>query len=59
MINDHLGDAYWRAGRRSEARVQWQRALTLKPDEEIIGPLNEKLSRGLPTAETPKRPDGG
>ena len=59
VINDHLGDAYWRAGRRGEAKVQWQRALTLNPEPDIVGPLNEKLSRGLPTAETPKRPDGG
>ena len=22
-INDHLGDAYWRTGRKLEARFQW------------------------------------
>lgn len=26
-INDHLGDAYWRAGRRLEARYAWRAAL--------------------------------
>ena len=31
-LNDHLGDIYWRLGRRIEARFQWQRALTFEPD---------------------------
>ncbi len=25
-INEHLGDAYWAAGRRSEARFLWKAA---------------------------------
>ncbi|MGE0723347.1 MAG: tetratricopeptide repeat protein [Alphaproteobacteria bacterium] len=59
VINDHLGDAYWRAGRRAEARVQWQRALTLNPEADTVGPLNDKLARGLPAKDEAKRPDGG
>src|SRR3546814_5076831 len=31
-INNHLGDAYWKAGRRDEAQFQWRRVLTLNPD---------------------------
>jgi nucleoid-associated protein YgaU len=27
VINDHLGDAYWAAGRKLEARFQWNHAL--------------------------------
>jgi predicted negative regulator of RcsB-dependent stress response len=32
VINDHLGDAYWAAGRQQEARFQWSRALGLEPE---------------------------
>ena len=48
VINDHLGDAYWRVGRKHEARFQWERALHLEPEEEgMIGKIEEKLSSGL------------
>ena len=30
VISDHLGDAYWMAGRKNEARFQWQHTLTMK-----------------------------
>ena len=30
VISDHLGDAYWMAGRKNEARFQWRHALDLK-----------------------------
>lgn len=36
VINDHLGDAYWFAGRKNEAAFQWQHALVLKEDSETI-----------------------
>ena len=32
MINDHLGDAFWRAGRKLEATFQWHHAKDLGPD---------------------------
>ena len=32
VMNDHLGDAYWAAGRQREARFQWRRAATLEPE---------------------------
>ena len=28
VVNDHLGDVYWAVGRKTEARFQWQRALS-------------------------------
>ncbi len=31
-INGHLGDAYWAAGAKLEARYQWRRALALQPE---------------------------
>jgi Flp pilus assembly protein TadD len=46
-INDHLGDAYWRVGRRTEARFQWSRALALEPEPEFVPLIREKLKTGL------------
>ena len=43
-INDHLGDAYWRVGRRDEARFQWRAVLTMKPDAEIKARADAKLA---------------
>ena len=49
MINDHLGDAYWRVGRKREARYQWAKALSV--DDDFTGGdrarVNEKLDKGL------------
>ena len=42
-INDHLGDAYWRAGRRDEARFQWRAVLSFKPSAEIKARVDMKL----------------
>ena len=46
-INDHLGDAYWRVGRPLQARFQWQRALSLNPDDAQREALERKLRDGL------------
>ena len=51
VINDHLGDAYWRVGRRLEARFQWSHALALKPEEDQVTIIRNKLERGLRRAE--------
>ena len=54
-INDHLGDAYWRVGRKDEAQFQWRRVLTLKPDDKIRDRANLKLASGLgPDGPAPK-----
>ncbi|MBW4092226.1 MAG: hypothetical protein HIU82_14115 [Proteobacteria bacterium] len=42
-INDHLGDVYWAAGRRLEARYQWERALTLQPAPAEAASLRARL----------------
>ena len=47
-INEHLGDAYWRAGRRLEARFQWEKALSLEPEKEQIPIIARKIKDGLP-----------
>ncbi|MGR4001019.1 MAG: tetratricopeptide repeat protein [Alphaproteobacteria bacterium] len=47
VVNDHLGDAYWRSGRFREARIQWRRALEADDHPEGEGYLREKLEKGL------------
>ncbi len=51
-INDHLGDAYWAAGRAREARFQWARALRYRDAVESepisAGDLRRKLDRAVP-----------
>ncbi|WP_458095128.1 tetratricopeptide repeat protein [Roseomonas sp. WA12] len=49
-INDHLGDAYWAAGRQAEARFQWRRALGLEPEPGETGRIEAKMRDGLPSA---------
>lgn len=55
VVNDHLGDAYWAAGRQTEARYQWQRALTYHEGEDAaslsVEDIRQKLANGpsLPT----------
>lgn len=47
-VNNHLGDAYWQVGRRNEARFQWQRVLTLDPEEKTKADAEAKLKDGPP-----------
>ena len=46
-INDHLGDALWRSGRRIEARFQWNHALTFSDDDTDKAAIERKLKTGL------------
>jgi tetratricopeptide (TPR) repeat protein len=50
--SEHLGDAYWTAGRRVDARYTWRAALVQTSDAEVISRLNAKIADGL--AETRK-----
>ena len=43
-INNHLGDAYWKVGRRDEAVFQWKRVLTLQPDGKIKADAERKIA---------------
>ena len=57
-INNHLGDAYWKADRRDEAQFQWRRVLTLNPDPKIKASAEAKLASGLgPDGPAPKVAD--
>ena len=51
-VNDHLGDVYWRMGRKIEARYQWKRALLFDPEPQHAEELSLKLVNGLPPHET-------
>ena len=46
-VNGHLGDAYWKVGRALEARFQWQRVLSLEPDDQQKAEAEAKLKDGL------------
>jgi tetratricopeptide (TPR) repeat protein len=47
VINDHLGDAYWRVGRKIEARFQWRHARDSDPDPKDLETIERKLVDGL------------
>ncbi|MBL4790190.1 MAG: tetratricopeptide repeat protein, partial [Kordiimonadaceae bacterium] len=46
-INDHLGDAYWKVGRRIEARFQWRHALDNGAKDKERALILAKLDTGL------------
>lgn len=45
--SEHLGDAYWTAGRRVDARYTWRAALIQAGDDESRARLNAKIVDGL------------
>lgn len=46
-IGEHLGDAYWRAGRRVDARYSWA-AARVQANGAMAARLDGKINRGLP-----------
>jgi predicted Zn-dependent protease len=52
VLNDHLGDAYWRVDRRIEARFQWNHARDMGPEPEDLPAILKKIEFGLPDAAT-------
>ena len=49
VISSHLGDAYWFAHRKNEAKFQWQHALSLKDEsgELDIEATKDKIKKGI------------
>ena len=43
-INDHFGDALWKAGHKMEARFQWDHALNFGPEDSEKASLEQKLA---------------
>ena len=56
VINDHLGDAYWRMGRKIEAGFQWNHARDLKPEPDDLEIILKKIQNGLP--DEPAKAEG-
>ena len=52
-VGEHLGDAYWRLGRETEARYQWTQALAFKPEKDVEKSLRTKIENGLPAYVAP------
>jgi tetratricopeptide (TPR) repeat protein len=46
-INDHLGDAYWKVGRKLEAKFQWDHAKNSDPEHEELVKILKKIDNGL------------
>ena len=53
--SEHLGDAYWRVGRKLEAKFQWQHAVDNKPEPDDLKRVQDKIKNGLPD-EAPVTP---
>jgi len=53
VVNDHLGDAYWRVNRRVEAHFQWNHARDMEPEPEDLPNILKKIEFGLPDTPTP------
>ncbi len=51
VINSHLGDVYWKLGRRKEAQYQWKKARDYfdseNSDEIKLEDIKKKISKGL------------
>jgi len=50
-INEHLGDAYWMAGRKLDARFQWNHALAFNTDPKLKPEIEKKLADGMSAAQ--------
>ncbi len=47
IVNDHLGDVLWMLGRKREAKFQWKKSLSLKPEPVDQKNTEDKLAFGL------------
>jgi tetratricopeptide (TPR) repeat protein len=47
VINDHLGDVYWKVGRKLDASFQWNHARDLNPEPEDLPKILRKIEVGL------------
>jgi tetratricopeptide (TPR) repeat protein len=46
-INEHLGDALWKAGKTIDARFQWNHAIAFGADDQAKAVIEQKLKSGL------------
>jgi Flp pilus assembly protein TadD len=45
-LGEHLGDAYWAAGRRVDARYAWRAALVQAEEEDVTRRIERKIADG-------------
>ena len=50
-ITDHLGDAYFKSGRQKEAKLVWERALSLNGDKDLLNQIKIKLANNFDLAK--------
>lgn len=55
-IGEHVGDAYWKVGRKLEARYRWQGALASFPEADQAARLARKIDLGYDLAQVPEAP---
>mgnify|MGYP001415441341 FL=1 len=46
-ITDHLGDAYYKVGRQKEAKLVWERAISLNGDKDLLKKIRNKLEKNF------------
>ena len=46
-ITDHLGDAYYKVGRQKEAKLVWERAISLNGDKDLLKKIKTKLEKNF------------
>ena len=62
LVNDHMGDIYWMAGRKREAEIQWRRALSLWTETDTDTDrdrIRAKLEVGLDKVLAAEAANGG
>jgi len=55
---DHLGDAYWQAGRHDEARYQWKHSRDMSQDAAFKTLAEQKIQHGITVPNQVSRNDG-
>ena len=46
-ITDHLGDVYYKVGRQKEAKLVWERTLSLNGDKSLLKKIKKKLDKNF------------
>ena len=42
-ITDHLGDAYFKVDRKKEAKLVWERALSLNGNKDLLNKIKKEI----------------
>jgi tetratricopeptide (TPR) repeat protein len=58
QLIDHYGDVLWQLNRREQATIQWKRAMSFGPDEDLKKSLEAKIKGGLHPPSGESKPQG-